>query len=320
MTQRKTGDITASIIVPTRGGAYRLPVLLGSLERQTRRDFEIIVVVDGDIDGTTSILERWSADHPSLLLHNIVFPENRGRSAALNAGHEAARGQVLIRCDDDLEPAADYVELHISTHAAGPSGVIGLYANVLPDTAYARSYGTDADQLFREEALALSPSDHWRYWAGNVSVTRAAWDLVGGYDEDYRRYGWEDVDYGYRLHAAGVPVRIVPELTTRHHVAATTTAVRATRALHSGASREIFLRKHGAAVLPPPAQNFSPWHLTVRTVAAGITEQRLQKWGTGVDRVADRLPPAVARKLVALLVEGAARAGAVDPARARARF
>ncbi|MFI7484328.1 glycosyltransferase family 2 protein [Kocuria sp. M1R5S2] len=310
----------ASIIVPTRGGAGRLPILLESLERQTRRDFEVVVVVDGDVDGTAAVLEDWAAKHPRMELRSIVFPENRGRSAALNAGNEAALGGVLIRCDDDLEPAPEYVHLHITSHTGEMSGVIGLTSNVYPGTSHARAYGTSHDALHHANALALPPDKQWRHWAGNVSLTRAAWELVGGYDEDYRRYGWEDVDYGYRLHAAGIQVRIVPKLTTRHHVAATTTAVRAARALHSGASREIFLRKHGADVLPAPADALTPWNIVVRAVARRITEPRIRRWGKAVDRVADRLPATVSRKLVALVVESAARAGVKDPARARSTF
>ena len=37
----------ASVIVPTRGGAARLPVLLTALCRQDDQDFEVIVVIDG---------------------------------------------------------------------------------------------------------------------------------------------------------------------------------------------------------------------------------------------------------------------------------
>ena len=320
MTTDPHPNPAASIIIPTRGGVERLPILLKSLERQIRQDFEIVVVVDGDVDRTAAVVEDWAAKHPRMALRSIVFPENRGRSAALNAGLEAARGRVLIRCDDDLEPAPDYVKLHIASHTEERSGVIGLTSNVYPETSHARVYGTSHDALHHANALALPPDRQWRHWAGNVSLTRAAWELVGGYDEDYRRYGWEDVDYGYRLHAAGVQVRIVPELTTRHHVAATTTAVRATRALHSGASRDVFLRKHGADALPAPTDTLTPWNIVVRTVARGATESRIRRWGKEVDRVADRLPPAVARKLVALVVESAARAGINDPARARSRF
>lgn len=312
--------IVASVIIPTRGGANRLPRLLESLDRQTRRDFEVIVVVDGDVDGTTQVLDEWTSAHPGTTLRSVVFARNRGRAAALNAGHDIARGRVLIRCDDDLEPAPDYVELHIRSHVEDRSGVIGLTSNVYPDTTHARVYGERNDTMHRAEALGLPDGLQWKHWAGNVSVTRSAWELVGRYDEGYRRYGWEDVDYGYRLHVAGVPVRIVADLTTRHHVAATTTAVRAARAFHSGASRELFLRKHGADVLPVPAQERSLWNRLVRVLGHRITEDRVRRWGYVADLAAKRLPRPVAQKIVALLIESAAQGGIEHPERARSRF
>ncbi len=311
----------ASVIVPTRGGAARLPVLLTALSRQDDQDFEVIVVIDGDTDGSEALLGQPSIMSLVPALTVVAFPDNRGRSAALNAGHQAARGAVLIRCDDDLEPAVDYIARHREGHRHGPAGVIGLYHNVLPDTPYAAVYGRHADQLHAQSALATPVDFHWRFWAGNVSITRQTWERIGGYDEDYRRYGWEDVDYGYRLHRAGIPVRIHPELTTDHHVAATTTAVRARRALHSGAAREKFLEKFPEArPLLEGAPGRDPWSLAVRGLSAVAGEKTYQRYGAVVDRLSTVLPAPVARKAIALGVEAAGRTGIQHPERIRGRF
>ncbi|BCT77056.1 hypothetical protein SCMU_28980 [Sinomonas cyclohexanicum] len=308
---------TASVIVPSRGGARRLPVLFGALEGQDTDDFEVIVVADGDIDGTAAVVDEWSSRLP---VRVIVFPENRGRSVALNTGAGAALGDVLIRADDDLEPSADYVSRHLDQHRQGDVGAIGIYLNQLPDTPYARSYGRAADIRFRSEALAAPRSMQWRYWAGNVSVAREVHERIGGYDERYRRYGWEDVDYGYRLHRGGVDVRIVPELSTTHHVAASTTTIRALRALHSGAARETFVGIHGEEALPSSAQTRGAWNRLVWAGAALATERSLRAYGGAVDAVASLLPARVAEKLVALGVESAGLAGIRNPARARTSF
>jgi glycosyltransferase involved in cell wall biosynthesis len=310
---------TASIVVPTRGGAQRLPVLLNALSLQDTADFEAIVVLDGDIDDSEGILRR-AAEEASFSLRWVVFSENRGRSAALNAGADAARGRVLIRCDDDLEPAPDYVSGHLARHQGEASGAIGLYLNRLPDTPYARAYGTAADERFRAQALATPNSLQWRFWAGNVSVLRTVHDRIGGYDERYRTYGWEDVDYGYRLHQAGVPVRIAPELSTPHHVAATTTPIRALRALHSGAAREVFVNTHGVDVLGAGPSHTGLWGRAVWAASTVATEKSIRTWSAVVDRAADALPRPVAEKLIALAVESAGLAGIRYPKRARSRF
>lgn len=311
----------ASIIVPTRGGAQRLPVLLRALCRQDRDDFEVIPVLDGDIDGSRQVVEEWAAVSP-LSIRPVVFPDNRGRSAALNAGFDAALGEIVIRTDDDLEPRPDFVSGHVARHETAEQliGVIGPYANVLPDNAYAHVYGRPASKRALAALLATDAASTWRHWAGNVSVRAATAAAIGNYDTRYRRYGWEDVDYGYRLHVSGFPVVIAPELTADHHMAATTTVIRALRALHSGAARETFVQIHGEAALEGAQNHRNLWQTIVNLTAKVITEQSLRVLGSGTDVLIRRLPQPVAHKLVALLVESAGVAGVKYPHRARAQF
>ena len=308
-------DPVASIIVPSYRGADRLRQLLDSLAAQDAApSFEVIVVVDGVDDGSVALLENESR----LDARSIVFPENRGRVAALNAGFEAARGDVLIRCDDDLVPRPDYVSAHVNSHRDGPGGVIGLYLNEYSTTPYAEVYGKDADERFRRDAYGSAPSMAWRYWAGNCSITRAIWDSVGPYDPEYRLYGWEDVDYGYRIHKAGFEVRLAPELETPHRVAAVTTAIRARRASHSGAARRLFERKHPQAGLPDAIPGWSLWNALVR----GLSRIPLKpaRLGSVVDALLRFLPRGVGRKIVALSVESAALGGYRSPHSAKERF
>lgn len=311
----------ASIIVPSRGGAERLPRLIGALAAQ--RDaptFDVHVVVDGDVDGSESVLERLAGQHPGLDLTWTVFPDNRGRVAALNTGADETRGRILIRADDDLEPGPHYVRDHVAAHAEGPRGVIGLTEDVLPESTYQRVYGGDQGRTHRTHAYALPTDEQWRHWAGNVSVPRVLHEELGGYNTEYRRYGWEDVDFGYRLHNAGYPVVIRPELETRHHAAAVTTYTKARRALHAGSARQTFLAKHGAQALGGGCGPDGLWGRAVRALAAVTTEGTLERRARAIDAVAGRLPKPLARKLIALQVEAAAEAGRVHPERARQTF
>ena len=174
--------------------------------------------------------------------------------------------------------------------------------------------------MYKRQAYALPAEQQWRHWAGNVSVPRALHEELGGYDPDYRRYGWEDVDFGYRLHVAGYPVEIRPELETRHHAAAVTTYTKARRALHSGSARQIFIAKHGADALGGDRAPGGPWGAAVRAVAALSTERTIQYSSAVVERAAAVLPAPIARKLIALQVEAAAETGRTRPGRARRQF
>ena len=283
-----THRYNAAVIIPSRGGAKILHYQLDALTEQTEKDFQVIVVLDGDIDNSEAVVDRYIAEG-KLNLTKIVFEENRGRVAALNAGHRAADADILIRCDDDLQPDPNYVANHLKYHEApGEHGVIGIYLNQFPDTPYSRVYGN-----YRDE--------------------------IGGYDPAYRLYGWEDVDMGYEIAEHGGEIHIAPELATKHYVAATTTAVRALRALHSGSARTIFVRKHGDAAHPAPNPS-GAWGFLVKILARFTTEKTIKTLGDASDKILLKLPAKLAEKLVALQVEAASYAGIHYPERAQKVF
>lgn len=310
-----------AVTIPSRGGAHHLPRVIQALAmQQNAPSFQVHVVLDGDIDDSESVLKDQALKWPHLDLTWTVFAHNQGRVAALNQAAQATTGAIIVRCDDDLEPGPDYIRRHSEAHQQGqPGGVVGLCINQYPATTFAKVYGLGADQDFRRTAYSTTGDRCWRYWGGNVSVPRPIFDELGGYDPSYRRYGWEDVDFGYRLHMAGLPVVVSPELETPHHVAATTTEVRTARALHAGAARETFTRIHGEQAHPLHLPR-GLWGRAVRMGAAIFNVRTLGTVSRCVDRVLPILPPRIGTKCVAFLVESAGLAGSLHPERARETF
>jgi glycosyltransferase involved in cell wall biosynthesis len=301
--------ITTSVVIPSHQGAQRLEILLECLSLQIADfEWEAIIVLDGSTDNSLEVIDRWSATVP---VRAIDLGTNQGRPTALNTGFDAARGQVLIRCDDDLAPDPLFLAHHAEHHRDSDDiGVIGLYDNVLPDSPYARAYGEHAHSLFLQTARATPTQLLWRFWAGNCSVSRAIFDRVGPYDTAFRAYGWEDVDWGYRLSLAGATIRLDPRLEVPHHVAATTTAIRSRRAYLSGSARTRFNEKHGIVKDSNATSDakWSPWNTAVRVMS--LVPSSIREGGAHtVDRVGDRLPIGLTRKLIALCVESSGRAG-----------
>ena len=307
----------AAVIIPSRGGAGVLHYPLDALSAQTERDFQVIVVLDGDIDQSEKVVDDYIA-RGTLNLTKIVFPENLGRVAALNTGHNAADADILIRCDDDLEPGPDYVANHLRLHR-DYDGVIGTLNNIFPKTAYSQVYGTYRDAKFKEAALGTPESERWHYWNGNSSVSAELYRNIGGFDTAYRLYGWEDVDLGKMIADAGGKIIISDTVETKHYAEATTTAGRALRALHAGSAHTIFVRKHGedAHAAPNPA---GLWGVAVKALAVVSTEANIRRIGNTLDAVLLKFPAKIAEKLVALQVEAASYAGVKYPQRAREVF
>lgn len=301
---------SVSLVIPSYRGAARLPVLFEALRNQDfAGDWEAVVVIDGVVDDSEAVIDGTTG----LPLRKVVLPENQGRPSALNAGFDAARGEVLVRCDDDLEPAPDFVRQHHTAHEGGdPRGVLGLVHNVFADADYGRSYGADYDQRFRDDAYAMLPSERWRLWAANCSVPRRLYDQVGHYDPAFRTYGWEDIDWGYRLAQTGAEIVVVPELEVVHHAANSSAEVRVRRAFHAGRSRARFDGKHGLTWPTPEGGTravHAVWDASIRGIARLEREARFVAMARQLDRVLGKLPVRARIKAIALLVESASLAG-----------
>jgi glycosyltransferase involved in cell wall biosynthesis len=93
-----TGSRAISIVVPVFNEAENLPILQTELRAAlTGLDHEIIFVDDGSTDGSADKIE--SAPNVRILR----FEKNAGQSAALYAGVKAARGQMIVMIDSDLQ-------------------------------------------------------------------------------------------------------------------------------------------------------------------------------------------------------------------------
>lgn len=95
-----------SICVATRNRKALLPGLVAALERQAGASLELIVVVDGDIDGSAEVLAALAAQSALPLKWEAIA--HSGRGAALNRCFDLASGRFLFLLDDDdtLPPGA----------------------------------------------------------------------------------------------------------------------------------------------------------------------------------------------------------------------
>jgi CDP-glycerol glycerophosphotransferase len=112
-----------SVIVPIYNVEQYLAACLDSLEAQTFRDFEVVVVDDGSPDGSRAIAEEYAGRDRRI---RIVTRPNGGLGAARNTGVRAARGHFLtfLDSDDELPPQA-LATLHHTAVTTGSEIVAG---------------------------------------------------------------------------------------------------------------------------------------------------------------------------------------------------
>jgi len=93
-----------SVVVPVFNEEESLPVLLLRLEAalaSAGKAYEIILINDGSHDGSLGLLREAAAHDARLVV--IDFNRNYGQHAAVFAGFEAARGEIIVTIDADLQ-------------------------------------------------------------------------------------------------------------------------------------------------------------------------------------------------------------------------
>ena len=195
-----------SIIIPTFN---RLPFLveaIKSVQRQTYRDYELIIVDDGSTDGTKAYLESLTNEsevlRPRLSIYyqpplRYVFQKNRGVSSARNNGILSSKGEFICFLDSDDQWHKTKLEKQMQVLESDPTQVACytdekwiLNGEHFNQHKKHRKYG---GWIF-EKALTLciiSPS--------SIILKREVIDTLGLFDEKF--IVCEDYEYWLRLTA-----------------------------------------------------------------------------------------------------------------------
>lgn len=126
-----------TVFTPTYNRAYSLPRTFESLQRQTYRDFEWVVVDDGSTDGTRALCEGFA--RASTFPMRYYYQENSGKHVAINLGANVAEGGWFLILDSDdwlpergLEVSARYItQIEDDGRFAGVAGLKGTDENTL---------------------------------------------------------------------------------------------------------------------------------------------------------------------------------------------
>jgi GT2 family glycosyltransferase len=197
--------IAATIQLCTYNRAALLERVLEACFDQTVRDdsYEVVLVDDGSRDATPAVIRRARLHAPCAF--TVVSQENRGLAGARNAGIARATGERIVFIDDDVLVLPNFVAEHLRSHAASPQAIVRGGA-------------------IEVESFDDLPPPVWSiknysgnyFWTTNVSAPLATIRAIGGFDESFSEYGWEDIDVGLRLRARGVKAVFNPRALVYH--------------------------------------------------------------------------------------------------------
>ena len=195
----------ASIVITTFERPLSLSRCLEALHRQKGiEEAEVIVVDDGSEGEFKAIARIWK---PRLNFQFLKIP-HRGRSAARNRAVREASARRIIFLGDDVMVRPGWLGRHLvcgqddrSLAVLGPCPLDSKsFAGKPPSAAFLRF----ADPARIEHLIKDRENMGFAFFAtGNLSMDRSLFQEIGGFDERFTRYGWEDIDLGYRFERAG---------------------------------------------------------------------------------------------------------------------
>lgn len=242
-------SLAASLIVPTRNRGESLARFLPALAKQNLdRPYEVIIVDNSSTDSTPSVIRdvasRWP--HVRSITEAKPWP-------ARNEGALAAKSPLLIFVDDDMQTDGNFVAEHLRLHRESPGGVVlGNIISVPGRRPFDRMMGYIYDGP-RQTLAHREPAAN-DFWSGNVSMSRDLYFKFGGYSEEMSDLSCQDIEFGLRLVAAGVPMRFAPRALTYHHFQSEKFSTRLKRSYVAGVGLA-FLRERytglEADVTPP---------------------------------------------------------------------
>lgn len=208
MTEPAPAAVKVSVIIPVFNAGDDLDRCLEAVLASKFRDFECIVVDDGSTDGKTPGIAR---THGVRLLS---MPRQGGPALARNRGAQEAAGEILFFTDADVVLHADALGLAVQVLDAEPdvSAVFGSYDDKPGHPAllshYRNLYHHWVHQVGNEEAST--------FWTGCSAVRRDVFLQLNGFNHAYARPSIEDIEFGYRMRAAGHRIRLCKEMQGSH--------------------------------------------------------------------------------------------------------
>lgn len=197
------GSPKLTIVIPTfHDDASRLLRDLAACDRSG--EVEIIVYEDGPTDRSLRTRLQSAADTLDTPVRILRAAVNRGRSAARNVGAAAARAEWIVLLDADMAPDSRRflaVYLDAIETAPGPAIIVGGFS--LHQSPRDARFSLHRWQSMRSEcrpAEVRSSAPAWHVFTSNLMVHRSVLDREP-FDESFKGWGWEDVEWGLRTEA-----------------------------------------------------------------------------------------------------------------------
>ncbi|MBE9062045.1 glycosyltransferase family 2 protein [cf. Phormidesmis sp. LEGE 11477] len=195
-----------SIVIPVHNGGESFRKSLISISKW-RADAEVIIVADGESDGSWKLVEEYG-------FKLILLPECGGPARARNIGARAASADLLFFTDADVEihPVTVPRIIYAFQESSELTALIGSY----DDSPGAENFLSQYKNLFHHYTHQTSSEAASTFWGACGAIRKDVFLSLGGFTESYQKPCIEDIELGYRLRQAGHQITLCKHVQVKH--------------------------------------------------------------------------------------------------------
>lgn len=205
-----------SIVVPNYNGEKllekSLPKLLEILKNYKDGETEIIIIDDASTDKSVDLLKKYDVEIS-------INDKNLGFSSTVNRGVKKAKGEIVILLNTDVFPEKDFLN-PLLKHFNDPKvfAVGCMDKSIEGDRAVLRGRGLGEWKrgfLIHRRGEVDKTNTLW-VSGGSGAFRKSIWEKLGGLNELYNPFYWEDIDLSYRALKSDYKVLFEPKSIVIH--------------------------------------------------------------------------------------------------------
>jgi GT2 family glycosyltransferase len=216
-----------SVIIPNYNGenllAKNLPAVLESLADYKKGVVEIIIADDCSTDKSREVVQSFINNHrPENIRIETVFNDdrkNRGFAKNVNRGARVAKGEILILLNTDVAPKKDFLDPLLKHFDESSVFAVGCMDESIENgrkILRGRGIGYFKNGFFIHSRGEVDRTDTLWVSGGSGAFSKKIWDRLGGFDELYNPFYWEDIDISYRALKSGYKIYFEPQSVVVH--------------------------------------------------------------------------------------------------------
>lgn len=214
-----------SVVIPNYNGENllkkNLPKVIAAIEKYDGEK-EIIVTDDASLDNSKEAVEEIKKLSKNLKITFLVSSKNKGFSTNVNRGVDKTSGEIVILLNTDVSPNEDFLKPLLKHFKSQKVFAVGCLERSIENDGNivlrGRGIGKWKRGFLVHKRGEVNKEDTLWVSGGSGAFRKEIWEKLGGFNNLYDPFYWEDIDLSYRALKSGYRVLFEPNsLVTHEH-------------------------------------------------------------------------------------------------------